>query len=212
MSINIKCSNIIFIHGISSVGKSTVGGLLQEMMDEPYLRIGFDTFIKNMPKDFIAFDKSEHYGMCFNQNDVNGQTFAELSFGTSGTALLNAMPSVFKALADAGNSLIVEICLSPIDMGNKFFDALEGHNVFFVELYAPLEIIEQREKARGDRLPGTARYLYFNMQDREFDLSIDTAKMDPKGIALMIKEKVSLTFAAGHERQFEASCEDLSRS
>ena len=45
-------------------------------------------------------------------------------------------------------------------MGGAFVSALDGLRVVFVGVCCPLDVLESREKERGDRQIGTARYQY----------------------------------------------------
>lgn len=60
-------------------------------------------------------------------------------------------------------------------------DRLVGLEVYYVGLFAPLDDLEQREKDRGDRLLGLARWQHDRVHKGiSYDLEIDTSAHSPK--------------------------------
>ena len=64
------------------------------------------------------------------------------------------------ALASAGNNLIVEHIVETAEWMERLLRLLEPFDVYFVGIHCPLEELERREKARGDRRIGEARTDY----------------------------------------------------
>ncbi|MDE2063774.1 MAG: hypothetical protein KGJ00_15330 [Bradyrhizobium sp.] len=59
----------------------------------------------------------------------------------------------------------------------------------FVGLFAPLEVLEARARARGDREIGLARWQYGRVHEGvAYDLEIDTTTMDPMDCARLIRD------------------------
>lgn len=52
----IKKGTIIFLHGISSVGKTSTARKLQNLLDVPYLYLGIDTFSTMLPEYLVNFN------------------------------------------------------------------------------------------------------------------------------------------------------------
>jgi len=183
---SLHASTIIIINGVSSVGKTSVATNLQGLFSTPYLNFGYDMLIERMPKNFIAFN-ADTAGMRFNQEEESNEV--SLSFGPAGMALLKAIPNVLKGLADAGNNIIVDISISPIDIMPDLITALQHHSVYFIALTAPLEVIEYREKERGDRIVGFARFQYASIHhNKQYDLMLDTSCSTPYECAQKIYE------------------------
>ena len=66
-------------------------------------------------------------------------------------------------------------------------DALKEYKVIWIGLKAPLDILETREKERGNRMHGSARAQYFQVHkdviyDHEFDTSKDSLETIVKTI------------------------------
>ncbi|WP_205128715.1 phosphotransferase-like protein [Burkholderia ubonensis] len=70
---------------------------------------------------------------------------------------------------------------------------LSGFNLLVVGVVAPLEVIEERERNRGDREIGLARWQYQRVHaDMKYDLVVDTSVCTPREAALHIKQAFSL--------------------
>ena len=60
-------------------------------------------------------------------------------------------------------------------------------------MFAPLEVLEARERQRGDRLAGLARWQYDRVhRGKKYDLEIDSGSLNPLQCAALIKQKVQL--------------------
>jgi chloramphenicol 3-O phosphotransferase len=95
-------------------------------------------------------------------------------------------------MALQGNNLIVDDVL----LGNEkkeYAQLLSDLEAYFVGLFAPLEILEAREQARGDRLIGLARWEYDKVHEgMRYDLEIDTSSATPLECARLISKKFQL--------------------
>ena len=130
---------IILLNGASSSGKSTLAAALQNALDEPFWHYSIDHLLaaKVLPKDRID---SGH----FLWKDIRPSFFA--GFHAS-----------VPALAAAGNNLVVEHIVETEEWMNRLVKLLHGSDVFFVGIHCPLEELERRERARGDRRIGEAK-------------------------------------------------------
>ncbi len=61
------------------------------------------------------------------------------------------------ALAIAGNNVIVEHIIETEEWMERVLRWCDGIDVFFVGLHCPLDILEERERLRGDRRIGDAK-------------------------------------------------------
>ena len=74
---------------------------------------------------------------------------------------------------------------------------LARHDLRFVGLFAPLDVLESRERRRGDRELGLARWQYGRVhQGVEYDLRIDTAEASPAENARRVCEAFDIAMAA----------------
>ena len=98
------------------------------------------------------------------------------------------------ALADSGLDLIVDdVWLNAGAEQADYVRLLSKHQVFFVGVRAPLEILEQREIARGDRDIGQARWQQGRVHaGATYDLEIDTGELTPEQAARSIRDAFRL--------------------
>lgn len=132
-------AQIIFLHGASSSGKSTLARALQARLEKPFWHISIDHLRDSgiVPMDrFRAGD--------FRWADARDAFFA--GFHAS-----------LAAYADAGNDLILEHILEREGWLDMLVAQFARHDVLFVALHCPVDILEAREAARGDRPIGSAR-------------------------------------------------------
>ena len=91
------------------------------------------------------------------------------------------MPRVFKQLASDGHNLIIEEVILEQKYLRNYEDNLKEYQVYFINVSCELEILEEREKLRGDRVVGTNRAQFLKMRnlDWNYDLEIDTSHTSP---------------------------------
>ncbi|WP_176084443.1 AAA family ATPase [Martelella sp. HB161492] len=132
-------SHIIFLHGASSSGKSTLARALQARIDRPFWH--------------ISIDHLRDSGV------LPMQRFCDGSFDWSErrAAVFEGFHLSLKSYADAGNDLILEHILDTEGWLERLSDLLRDHDVLFVGIQCPVDVLERREAARGDRPVGSAR-------------------------------------------------------
>ena len=144
---------VIILNGVGSVGKTSVARSLQAITVEPFLHVAMDAFIAMLPEKLMDHPD----GLVFEETEGDGITIR------SGPVLERAMRGMrhaVAAMAAQGNNLLIdEVMIGPAKAG-EYRALLSGFDVRFVGLFAPLEVLEAREHARGDRLIGLARWQY----------------------------------------------------
>jgi chloramphenicol 3-O phosphotransferase len=81
----------------------------------------------------------------------------EFPWPTLRNAFFEGFHRSLAAYAQAGNNLIVEHIIETPQWLQRLGEILRSFDVFLVGVHCPLEEIEQRERARGDRRLGDAR-------------------------------------------------------
>ncbi len=131
--------SIILLNGASSSGKSTLARALQAQLPQPFWHWSIDHLLAAGVLPQARIDRGE-----FAWHALREPFFA--GFHAS-----------IAALAQAGNALIVEHIMETPAWRDRLVDLLAGLDVFFVGLHCPLDELERRERARGDRRIGEAR-------------------------------------------------------
>jgi chloramphenicol 3-O phosphotransferase len=132
---------IILLNGASSSGKSTLAAALQAALEVPFWHYSIDHLLAaNMfPRDRVSGK--------FSWPELRPRFFEGFH---------NTLP----ALAAAGNNLIVEHIVETREWMNRLKALLSAHDVFFIGVHCPLEELERRELARGDRRIGESKADY----------------------------------------------------
>ncbi|OGT37081.1 MAG: chloramphenicol phosphotransferase [Gammaproteobacteria bacterium RIFCSPHIGHO2_12_FULL_38_14] len=181
-------SKIIFLNGVGSVGKTSIAKILQSILDEAYLHVGVDHFIDMLPEKYI----NNPEGISFKPLQVNDKPVVEINTGKVGEKAMRGMRHAIAALANQGNNLIIDEVIIGNQM-QEYIKLLSPFQVFYVGIFAPLEVLEERERSRQDRLIGLARCQYNLVhQNKSYDLEIDTTTLTPLGCAELIKTKFNL--------------------
>lgn len=132
-------AQIIFLHGASSSGKSTLARALQHTIEKPFWH--------------ISIDHLRDAGVLPSERFRTG----EFVWRDAKQAFFDGFHASLRAYADAGNNLILEHILDDERWLGALQDLLSGHDVFFAALHCPLDKLIEREKKRGDRPIGSAQ-------------------------------------------------------
>jgi chloramphenicol 3-O phosphotransferase len=150
-------SSIIFLHGASSSGKSTLAGAVQARIGEPFWHYSIDHLRDSgiVPMERIR------------RGDFRWSEFRAPFF--------DGYHRSAAAIADAGNHLIVEHILDTPGWLELLQGLFARHRVLFVGLHVALAELNRREAARGDRPVGSAEADFHSIHKGLcYDLELDT--------------------------------------
>jgi chloramphenicol 3-O phosphotransferase len=151
-----RCGSAIFLNGASSSGKSTIAKETQKAMSIPYLHLSLDAFIDQLPE---AYRTTEYLIVALPQ-------------------LLAGFHASSVAIIRAGNNVIIDHGLVESGWVPPCVRAFAGIKVIFVGVRCSLDVLEAREKERGDRNIGTARYQHNRIHTHDtYDIQVDTSEM-----------------------------------
>ena len=129
---------IILLNGASSAGKSSLAHALQQYLDEPFWHWSIDHLLAAgvLPRERIAH--------------------GDFTWAALRPAFFDGFHRSLAGLASGGNNLIVEHIVESQAWMDRLVEQLASFDVFFVGVHCPLPELERRERARGDRRPGSA--------------------------------------------------------
>lgn len=181
-------ARIVLLNGAGSAGKSSIARALQANAAGPFLHVQMDGFLAMLPAAY----QDHPDAFAFQAGVEDGRPVVDIRSGPVGERLMRGMRRSVVALAEAGNDLIVDDVMLGDEMAD--YDALlAGLRVFKVGVTAPLDVLEVREAARGDRLIGLARRQVDRVHaGRAYDLEVDTAAHSPEACAALIAERFGL--------------------
>ena len=181
---------IILLNGVSSSGKTSIACAIQDISDRMWLHIGIDTFLDMIHPKFWGDGAKATEGFLFTQhNDEVGRAVTKITVAPMGRKIAESIPDTVALLSSKGLDVIVDECLFEGEI-ERYKTILHGNDICYIGVMCDLETIEKREKARGDRTLGLARGMFDNVHNIEYDLTVDTAEMDPALCAKKILEFV----------------------
>jgi chloramphenicol 3-O phosphotransferase len=181
-------ARIVILNGVGSVGKGSIAKALQGLTGERFLHVQMDGFLEMMPEagwgrpDWFAVETLEE----------DGRPAVEIRSGPLGERLMRGMRRAIAALAAEGNDMIVdEVMEAPVK--REYEALLAGFETAFVGVLAPLDVLEARERARGDRMIGLARRQFERIhRGIAYDLEVDTSRASALDCAEKIKARFGL--------------------
>ena len=147
----------ILLNGPSSSGKSTLARALRDLIKEKraenYEVVSIDDFMHTDPMETIYED------------DV---------YAVSGDLCNRALE-----ILASGSGVIIDHVITSERIFRQLQEMLHAYPLRLVHVTCPLNVLREREKARGDRCPGSAEASAGYLYPREgYDLTVDTG-MDP---------------------------------
>lgn len=157
---------IIFLNGTSSAGKSTLAKALREALPEPFCYYASDQLAD---AGFRVLKRGMHHGMRGERN-----------------RFFDGFHRSIAAFAEAGNDLIVEHIVEEKSWAEDLRTRTAHLDVFWVGVHAPIEDLERRERERGDRTIGEARFHLKTHDYCAYDLEVDTRDPTDQVVARIV--------------------------
>jgi chloramphenicol 3-O phosphotransferase len=180
---------VIILNGIGSVGKSSTAKALQKIARDYFLHVPGDSFLDMMPSQLW----NNPDGISFQQHNQEDQPSVTIDMGAEAQRVFGGMRSAVAAMAAAGNNLIVDDVMLSANDQLDYQCKLAGIEHYFVGMFAPLDVLDQRERDRGDRLIGLARWQFERVHKNvQYDLEVDTSLGCPQECAQIIATKFGL--------------------
>lgn len=178
-----KQSCVILLNGVGSAGKTSIARALQAMTAETYLHVQMDAFLEMLPATYQDHTQTFRYLNI----EEDGHPVVAIESGPVGIRLMRGMRRAIAALAAEGNNLIVDDVMWG-DVAADYAKVLSPFRLCWVGVHAPLDILEARERQRGDRDPGAARWQIRRVhQGMRYDLELDTSCTSPADCAAQIR-------------------------
>lgn len=164
----------IVLNGASSSGKTSIVRAIQRLSKTPVLHASLDTFTDMF--HWPAIIEPEERGEC--------HRFGVANFHA-------ALP----ILASSRFPIVVDHVFELHAWFEDCRNALKAKKTYFVGVRCPISVLEERERARGDRKPGMARSQIDRVHERKpYALEVDTSVQSPDECATAI-----LNFVEGAE-------------
>ena len=167
---------IIFLHGASSSGKSTLARALQARIELPFWTISIDHL-----RDAGVLPRARIESGEFHWREMR-------------PAFFDGFHRSLAAYVEAGNNLIVEHILDTPGWHAQLAALLKPFDLFFVGVHAALADLQRREAARGDRQIGSAEH-DFKTVHQGFTYDVEVSSSDRS-----VEENVAAVLASWRQR------------
>lgn len=153
--------SVIFLHGASSSGKSTIARALQASIDRPFLHYSIDHLRDAGVWPWDRLSRGD-----FAWPEFRDQFFAGYHRSLAG-------------FVTAGNDVIVEHILDTKGWLTQLQALLSDRDVFFVGVRCDLDELKRREARRNNRPAGSAEADYHTVHSGlQYDFEVDTSNSD----------------------------------
>ena len=160
------------------------------MADEPFLHVEMDAFLAMLPDRYW----NDPEGMVFETLEEGGKPSVAIKTGPVVERVLAGMRHAIAAMAGQGNNLIVDDVIMAAE-AEEYRRLLKGFDIMMIGVFAPLGVLEERERQRGDRMIGLARWQHERIhRGIAYDLKIDTAAASPQDCAVQIMTSLKLKY------------------
>lgn len=188
---------VIILNGPSGAGKSSIQREFQYlMMPNLWIKTGidslFDTPMPTITLENMNFWQSPNpIRWVQTSQDEQGNNVITLFVGEQGEKVAYAMNSAIAEYAKKGCNVIVDYIAYKQEWFDDLQKKLKGIKTYYVAVEIPLEVLEQREAARGTSPKGHARSHYFSVYGTiKYDLKVNSGTHNAKEIAQQLKELV----------------------
>jgi len=182
-------ARIVLLNGVGSAGKSSIAKAIQAQARGVFLHVQMDTWLGMMPAR--TFGTPE--GLTFLFGEADGRPVVEVVTGPKQGLALRGMRRAIAAMADEGCDMVVDDVIFAATEVDEYRALLKAHDLHVIGVHAPLEVLEAREKARGDRAIGLARGQFGIVhRDVHYDFEVDTSRASADDCARAIVERFGL--------------------
>ncbi len=179
---------VVLLNGVGSAGKGSIAKALQQVARRSFLHVEMDAFLEMLPAR--SFGRPE--GLVFERLEQEGKPAVAVHSGPLAERALAGMRGAVAALAAAGNDLIVDEVIWGTEL-EDYRRRLAACRLYLVGVVAPLEVLEARERQRGDREIGLARWQFARMhRGVDYDLTVDSGAQTPEDCAERIRRAFDL--------------------
>ncbi len=178
------------LNGPSSAGKSTLATAMQRRFaadGECWFVYAMDDFFAKVPFDWVTAGR--HVGVYADEGvvlEIVDGVF-RMRMGPIGRQVLAAWRGAVGSAARAGLNVIADDVVLTEDEWRGWQAELDGLDTHWVRVRIDLDVLEAREQARGDRMPGQARAQYEDAyRYPTYDAEVDTGTLDPDAAAAVV--------------------------
>ena len=191
-----KRGRIILLNGASSSGKTSIARELQKLLEEPYMRLGIDTVFAMIPEKCKCGDLERLKAFVWVPKH-KASPEVHISVGYLGHKVMTGFHRACVSICSAGINMIIDHVLFDPRWTEECFEMFSPFAVCFVGVWCPVDVLETRERERGDRQIGLARFTAAHAHThlgQGYDLVVDTSASSPEECAKQIIRHISARY------------------
>jgi chloramphenicol 3-O phosphotransferase len=192
--------DVIVLNGPSSSGKTTLAHALQDVLDDTWLVFGIDTLISALPLSLLDIHPDATIGAhprdhLMRDGGISFDAVGAITVGAEFQRLESAWLKGLAAIAGQGVQFILdEVFLDGAHSQDRLRHALAGYRVAWIGVTCDLDVLNKRERERGDRVVGEAEGQSRRVHDGvRYDLVVDTTSRSADEVAREIETHLSAT-------------------
>ena len=160
----------IVLHGTTSAGKSSIAKALQATAPVPAFHISLDAFVTMS-----------------NRRDMRSDVERAQAYSIHCENLRSTLARVVQTHFD----IVLDFVLRDEVQIDACLNVLRGRPTYVVRVWAPLDVLEERERSRDNRAPGMAReQVDHPAYRRAYDLEVDTSLCTPEEGAVAVRRLI----------------------
>ena len=153
-------------------GQSALAKAIQAQARGVFLHVQMDMWLEMMPARTLGTPE----GLTFETVARDGKPVVTVTAGPAQERALKGMRHAVAAMAGQGCNMVVDEVMFDAGTMAEYRALLAAHDLKTVGVFAPLEVLEAREAARGDRALGLARaQVDIVHRGQVYDLKVDTS-------------------------------------
>lgn len=190
---------VIILNGPSVAGKSSIQREFQQLMlPDLWIKLGIDNLFDLPMPDInpsnLEFWQSENpIRWVTTTHDKDNNTLITLFTGQEGEKVARGMNSAIAGYANAGCNIIVDYIAYKKEWLDDLRSKLQGIKTVWIKVNIPLDVLEEREIARGTSPKGHARSHYDAVHwDIKYHMAVNSHEKSAAEIAKYIKTTLGL--------------------
>ena len=163
-------STVVVLNGTSSSGKTTIARAVQEAAPTLFLNFSIDSVLSALPRSALA-------------RITAGAEISDLKL----PELVRAYYGCVSTLLELGHDLVIDHAVTARYHAELLIAAIGPRDALLVGVDCPVDVLAERERARGDRRVGMAAQQQKSIHTwLEYDILIDTSSTPPDEAAHQI--------------------------
>jgi chloramphenicol 3-O phosphotransferase len=185
---------VIILNGPSGSGKSSIQKEFQKlMMPHLWIKVGIDNLFDSVmpditPENMNFWQSANPIRWVETTQDSENKKVITLFVGQEGERVAYAMNSAIAAYAENGCNVIVDYIAYKPEWLKDLKHKLAKYTTYYVAVDILLDILEQREAARGTSPQGHARSHYATVHGNEvYDIRVNSHQNSAREIAQQLQ-------------------------